>query len=256
MKNKNRIFRVSALLLVLCFISTVMISGTFAKYTSTYAGQDTALVARWSLTSTSFTGETVAGIYDLPIWDHDYTTNIYEKDGDNYLIAPGIKGSFGVQFSYDADVDADLTFKFTKSGDASDTVPIQYSIDNFTTIYYDLDELADAIIGKAESDSTSTITGSDGTYVVTNTATAKGENPAGPILVDETVSWKWPYNVSEHDTAKLASADFVGSGYGGAWTDANDTAIGNASQPAGLTRDSYVLKLEIAATQKTPGPEN
>ena len=38
MKNKNRIFRVSALLLVLCFISTVMISGTFAKYTSTYAG--------------------------------------------------------------------------------------------------------------------------------------------------------------------------------------------------------------------------
>jgi hypothetical protein len=49
MKNKNRIFRVSALLLVLCFISTVMISGTFAKYTSEYSGQDTALIAKWSL---------------------------------------------------------------------------------------------------------------------------------------------------------------------------------------------------------------
>jgi hypothetical protein len=46
-KNKNT-FRVAALLLVACLISSVMLSGTFAKYTSEYAGQDTALVARWS----------------------------------------------------------------------------------------------------------------------------------------------------------------------------------------------------------------
>jgi hypothetical protein len=48
-KNKNT-FRVAALLLVACLISSVMLSGTFAKYTSEYAGQDTALVARWSFT--------------------------------------------------------------------------------------------------------------------------------------------------------------------------------------------------------------
>jgi hypothetical protein len=46
-KNKNT-FRIGALLLVACLISSVMLSGTFAKYTSEYAGQDTALVARWS----------------------------------------------------------------------------------------------------------------------------------------------------------------------------------------------------------------
>ena len=46
-KNKNT-FRVAALLLVACLISSVMLSGTFAKYTSEYAGKDTALVARWN----------------------------------------------------------------------------------------------------------------------------------------------------------------------------------------------------------------
>ncbi len=171
----KKTFRISALLLVVCMISTVMLSGTFARYASEYSGQDTALVARWSFTG-NFDNAALTGTnIDLPIWDHDYTTNIFEKTaGGDYLIAPGIKGSFAVEFSYDADVNADLTFKFTKSGFASTKVPIQYSLDDFaepTNTFYSLHDLEDAIV---KPGTTPGVTGSDGVYVITDTAASIG----------------------------------------------------------------------------------
>lgn len=265
MKNKTKVFRMASLLLVLCFISTVMISGTFAKYTSTYAGQDTALVARWSFTSDNFED----GEFKLPIWEHDYVTNIYAQAGDNCLIAPGVQGEFTVDFSYDADVDAELTFEFEKSGnvgedDEAAAVPIQYWIeeeDNDPTIYYDLYELADAIIGLQNTDSTSKITSLKdddgnrikGKYVVTDTATAaEGKSDPSPITVNATVYWKWPYNVDEHNNEKLIVSEFLTTGQ--TWTDADDTAIGESSA-SGLNRDSYVLELTIKAEQIAPKKE-
>jgi hypothetical protein len=284
-KNKNT-FRVAALLLVACLISSVMLSGTFAKYTSEYAGQDTALVARWSFTSNilaeATAAETAADIY-LPIWEHDYVTNIYEQHEGKYLIAPGIEGEFTIDFAYDADVDAYLIFNFTKSGnydsededdvaDEAAPVPIQYSLDNnFETVYYSLDALENAIIARAVTDSTSTITPVDGngTYVITDTATVDpgfdGEEPSLPVIINQTVYWRWPFEDDEedetlHNTAtnaeKRTLAGFPGTGaaIGGTdykeWTDADDTAIGNISKT--LDRGSYILNLVISATQIEP----
>jgi hypothetical protein len=279
MKNKTKVFRIASLLLVLCFISTVMISGTFAKYTSEYSGQDTALVARWKFEGNFGTDEESTNLH---IWDHKYTENIYEQDGDgSYLIAPGVQGEFTVGFSYDADVDANLTFKFEKSGNRGEdneaaAVPIQYWIKedededgNATTIYYDLDELADAIIGKAKTDSTSEITPANGggTYTITDTATASdtATDGTGPIKVNATVCWKWPYDVAEHNDVAVAEnrtdAGFTGTGddIGSSttfkkWTDADDTDIGlsSAGNDEELNRDSYVLELTIGAEQIQP----
>jgi hypothetical protein len=239
-KNKNT-FRVAALLLVACLISSVMLSGTFAKYTSEYAGKDTALVARWSFTG-NFDSQQLNGTnIDLPIWDHNYSTNIYqrvgsEEDGWEYLIAPGIQGEFTVDFTYDADVDAELVFNFAKSGDAANKVPIQYSLDNFapgSTIYYDLDKLEDAIIATAtnSSGSAANISGTGGTYIITDTSTS------GPVAINQNVYWRWPYNVNLH------TGDYS------TWTDADDTQIGKDSLP---DRDDYVLQLDISATQRVP----
>ena len=50
MKKTKKTFRLGALLLIVCLISTVMLSGTFAKYTSEYAGKDTAFIAKWKIT--------------------------------------------------------------------------------------------------------------------------------------------------------------------------------------------------------------
>lgn len=326
MTNKKKVFRIASLLLVLCMISTVMISGTFAKYTSEYSGQDTALVARWNFTG-DFDNKALTGTsLELPIWDHDYVTNIYENTAvdktGNYLIAPGISGSFDVEFSYDADVTADLTFNFTKTGTASKKVPIQYSLDGFTNIYYSLDDLEDAIVAGAVS------SGGDGTYIIADTAASTGgtatneavgtgngtskvfnllQTPTTGTLtvkvdgtetteytllgntitfasapadkkaitasydydhtainISKTVSWRWPYDITQHNTpaailarnAAVTNLELVsaGTGDGNTWTDTDDTALGRASgnDASSYQRDDYMLTLQIKAVQKAP----
>ena len=42
-------FRIVALLLVMCLASSCFVGGTFAKYSSTAEGSDSAVVARWSI---------------------------------------------------------------------------------------------------------------------------------------------------------------------------------------------------------------
>jgi hypothetical protein len=239
-KNKNT-FRIGALLLVACLISSVMLSGTFAKYTSEYAGEDTALVARWSFDGHFDDTLLSEASFDLPIWNHAYTENIYEQEGIDYLIAPGIQGEFTVDFTYDADVDADLIFNLSKSGNAATTTPIQYALDkDFTTVYYDLNDLEDAIIDIAIN---TTISGAGGTYIITDTV------GGSEVTIDETVYWRWPYDVTVHDNDALLAAGFVPNNTT-TWENEDDTEIGNASQA--INRDSYVLVLEIKATQRIP----
>ncbi len=266
MNITGKTFRLGGLLLVVCLISTVMLSGTFAKYTSEVAGQDTALVAKWSFTSTTL--GTPTSPIDLGIWDPDYSTNVYQGTGDS-IIAPGIKGRFDVGFTYDADVNAALTFKIEKSGNLSGVaaaVPIQYSLDSsFASdkIYYNLDNLAAAIIDTAP---TGTISanghyGSDGDtakWIIANTGGGSS------VTVNKTVYWRWPYDVTQHNDPTVAAARaglFVGTGSPigitavNAWTDADDTALGKSSaghDAASLGRDSYVLKITATATQVAP----
>ena len=49
MRKTSNTAKITILLLMLCLISTAMLSGTFAKYTSEYAGADTALIAKLGL---------------------------------------------------------------------------------------------------------------------------------------------------------------------------------------------------------------
>jgi hypothetical protein len=250
LKNTKKLARVAALLTVLCMISMVMIGGTFAKYTSEYSGQDTALVARWSFTG-HFDDANLSGTnMDLPIWDHVYKTNIYEYSvaDSAYLIAPGISGDFSVDIQYDADVDATLIFNFTKSGAGSGKVPLQYSLDStFSTVYYSLDDLEDAIIATATGGSGQPVTleGSDGTYTVRSTQTS------GAVSIDQTVYWRWPYDTAAHSAYadKILAASISGPA-DGVWADVYDTLAASGA----LSRDSYVLNLQIKATQLTPAP--
>ena len=47
--KKNRLMRIAALLLVLTLATSCFVGGTFAKYTSTATGSDTATVAKWDI---------------------------------------------------------------------------------------------------------------------------------------------------------------------------------------------------------------
>lgn len=241
MKNKNRIFRAAALLLVLCFISTVMISGTFAKYTSEYSGEDTALIARWSFGGfagqNSVTIETTTGEQGatLGLFDHAYKTHINQKD-TNYIIAPGVNGEFIVAMDYLADVDADVVIGI-EGLEGNAAVPVEYSVDAGGS-WVPLEDLAKTLVEQIDS----TVTDSN-TFRIASVAA--GSNDAVSIL--EKVQWRWAYDETEQGIQEEQKGNYAIRS-----SDITDTGLGVASA-SDTSRTSYGIKITLTATQVAPG---
>lgn len=218
LKNTSKTARAAIMLLVLCIISTAMLGGTFAKYTSEYAGADTALVAKWDVAVKEGTTEfaiSPAAAADLDLFSHTYVTNINEKDGNDYIIAPGVQGEFVLNVANTGDVAAEITFELVKSGTAGD-VPIEYSLSNGSgATYYDLAGLQTALNALPTMQTVAETTGA----------------------ATQTVYWRWPYEASN-------------AVYGDS-TNAADTALGVASAGA-ASRSTYILTITATATQITP----
>ena len=128
--KKNKMLRMASSLLVLAMITTCVISGTFAKYTSTASGSDEATVAKWSIevndTEIAVTGDakTVSfGLFDT-IKDTDNTAE--EDDVKKALIAPGTSGSFKLNLENLSEVDAKYTITLSETNGSD--IPLQYSL--------------------------------------------------------------------------------------------------------------------------------
>jgi len=246
LNKKRKLFRIAFLLLVLCMVSTVMISGTFAKYTSEYSGQDTALVARWSfnVTETSEGNDDLSegafgvGSVELDLFDHAYTNHINQTYGaENYIVAPGVSDSFVIKLDYIADVDADLkiTFDELDSNNDDPAVPMEYSVDNNTWVALDdlAEELIDAIV-LANAGNTSDPTENDDVIRLLKVANTSEDVTS----ISHTIFWRWPYEASTavHGTS----------------SNEKDTELGELSNDAGLTRLSYGISVDFLATQVAP----
>lgn len=90
--KKNVMMRLASGLLVAVLLTTCAISGTYAKYTSTAAGQDTARVAYWGF------GQDSAIVID-DLFEDVYGTTVDSKDGDD-VIAPGTSNFKTFKFAY------------------------------------------------------------------------------------------------------------------------------------------------------------
>ena len=134
MKN-NRTTRLIIFILALTMITIMIVSGTYAKYTSSAKGSDTATVAKWSIElggAEIATGSEKTIAIDLfsTIKDSDSTT---ETDvAGTKKIAPGTRGEFDIAIQNKSEVTAEykLTSTVTKS---DDTLPIEFSTDGGTT---------------------------------------------------------------------------------------------------------------------------
>lgn len=88
--KQNKIFRLSAILLVLTLLSTCVISGTFAKYVTSDTAEDEARVAKWGITVTATDdadGKNVLDTKDDLNETHISTAQTLK------LMAPGTKGN-------------------------------------------------------------------------------------------------------------------------------------------------------------------
>ncbi|MGI6491963.1 MAG: hypothetical protein ACOX0T_06060 [Pelotomaculum sp.] len=249
MKNISKTVRAAILLLVLCMISTAMLGGTFAKYTSEYAGADTALVARWSFEAKGGDGDITMGAdnTELALFDHLYSTHINQTDGaGKFILAPGVEDEFTVKMDYIADVDADVVIEITPlAGNAN--VPMEYSVDDGTN-WVTLANLPNALAveiaspGGALSDPVA----NDKTFRIAKV----DANSTNSVSITQPVKWRWAYDFaaqSGQGNTEITSNDVT------------DTALGEASQAAvaGGTianRTHYGIKIDITATQVAPDP--
>ena len=93
--KKNNTMRVAAGLAVAALLSTCLVSGTYAKYTTGNTSKDTAQVAKWGVVVADDGGDAFSGKYAKD--NVTFTTvgdNTVVAQGSYNVVAPGTKGVF------------------------------------------------------------------------------------------------------------------------------------------------------------------
>lgn len=118
--------------LVLAIVTTCLAGFTYAKYSSTVSGNDSATVAgwNWQINGTTLAAGTSTFTFDLfnTIKDTDGTTA--ETDVTAGKIAPGTSGNVAIKIDNVSDVNATYAIVFAAVN--ADNIPIEYSVDNAT----------------------------------------------------------------------------------------------------------------------------
>lgn len=215
--------RAASGLLVAVLLTTCVISGTFAKYTTKSEGSDSARVATWGFKDES--SIVLDNLFKNAYNNDDNNETVKSVDGKD-VIAPGTNGFATFQFKYSgAQTTPEVGYTFNVSTAGSS---IKDAIKNNNNIQWKLDNgswgtwnqmitAIEALDGNVAAD-TDKNTPAD--YYAPNTLpTAFNENNQ-----EHTVSWQWKFDESNND--------------------ATDTEMGNAADLADVT-----LKITITATQ-------
>lgn len=234
--KKNRMMRLASILLVCVLLTTSVISGTFAKYTTEVNSDDKARVAYWGFQSSN--SMDITGLFK------DVYGNVDSINGDD-VIAPGTTGSADFTFAWDEDVSAygspvavtgpEVSYNFAIKVDAvcdpliKKNKSITWSLDN---------KLAPAVNGFEEGSFDALIvairklSGSQG-----------GQQVYGPNTLPDafsenddkhTISWTWAINGS--NTYEVDGETLTQDQY--------DTYMGNAAN-----LDDVSIEITITATQ-------
>lgn len=194
--KRNTILRVSAILLVLTLLSTCVISGTFAKYTTSADANDDARIAKWGVvveaTAEAFT-------------ENDDDTVISFVSGENVL-APGTDGNLcGLTITGQPEVAVkiDATAELELTDWAVDSAYYCPLVITVGTTEFKGNDYADAeAFEKAVEDAIVAEIAKDSVDPNTNLADSVA------------VTWAWAYEGND---------------------DVKDTALGNAAAPATIS---------------------
>ena len=130
MKN-NKTVKFMALVLFVTILAIILVSGTYAKYTTSATGSDTATVAKWSIklgdediaksTEKTFTIDLFSTITNT---ESSEEKNVKKTDGS--LIAPGTMGSFTLaSLKNESEVNAKYSVTYTLSNESG--VPLEFT---------------------------------------------------------------------------------------------------------------------------------
>ena len=208
--KKNLALRIASGLMLSCLLTSCVISGTFAKYTTANTGSDSARVAKFGVEITA-NGNMFAESYDAT----DDAKTVISSEVDTNVIAPGTEGELTAmtisgkpEVSVNVSYDAELTLANWAVGGAY-YCPITITVDSDPIYGMDYDSMADfeAAVEAAIEANTKDYT--------PNTEMSTASAP--------TVTWAWAFE-----------------GTDGKQTNEKDTALGDAT--------TATIKLEITTT--------
>jgi len=229
--KKNKMMRLASCLLVMVLLTTSMIAGTFAKYTTEGSASDFARVAKFGVVA-EVTGEAFAAAYDIkePTNDAEGNAIVYSVEsstGDD-VVAPGTSGTFtGVALTGEPEVavnvkhDATITLDGWTLAGGNFYCPIKVTIEGteYCGLNYDsATDFAAALKGAIEA--------ANGNYAP-NTDLADVDGLNGNY------AWTWDF---ENATGSKINQ-----------TDARDTELGN--QAARGTLNKITISVGTTVTQ-------
>lgn len=187
-------------LAVLCLATSCFVGSTFAKYTSTVSGEDTAVVATWAFTQTKADTSTSNVItedaieFDLFNESKIGDTNNADSDGNDddvadatnttAVIAPGTTGSYSLVIKNDSQTNATMAMAFTETNANNIPLTYTYTIDHSNNT---LDVTTDTAL-----------TFSAGAASISAIALNMGES------VTITVTWTWAFGDDSTITSDTA----------------------------------------------------
>lgn len=147
-----------AMLLAAVVVTSYSVSGTYAKYTSTFTGADTARVAKWAFTVNDTDMTTANNQFTFDLFATVIDANVKEGTDAEAIIAPGTQGSFKIGLANASDVNAKYSIDYTVA--KTDDIPVQFTttVDgegnpDWSVASYDLTDVAEtniSINGEAE----------------------------------------------------------------------------------------------------------
>lgn len=176
MKKDNKLVKFTMFVLLITIVAIVLVSGTYAKYTSKVSGESTATVAKWSIkvNDNELAAENSTVTFNLFDTINDTGNTAKETDVANKKIAPGTAGSFDLKVKNESEVTAKYAISFEVS---ESDIPLEFSTDKGVT-------WKDSITAPAEK----------------TLAVGAAEDTV-------TVQWRWVYEVADSTDANIVDAN-------------------------------------------------
>ena len=251
--RKNKMMRTAAVLGVATMLTASVLSGMFAKYTTTATGEDSARVAKWGLNDTN--SITLTNLFTSSYKNNSKVETVKSGETDKDVIAPGTSGSATFKFVYTGTNGEDnnsstikapevgYTFVVDTTGSTCDTLikqnpNIVWSLDGTEckpeeseTNKYSWDVLLEKIQALDGNVAENSENNTPANYYAPGKLPEEFYGTTPDANKTHTVSWKWNFESKSGENVETSQ-------------DSTDTAMGNAE-----TLDDVTLKITITATQ-------
>ena len=176
MRKENTLTKIAIFALIVAIIATILVSGTYARYTTRLTGTDSVKIAKWAWNISGDDITKTTTTYQLHLFQTINDSNgSAETNVAANTIAPGTKGQFTIVITNNSEVDA--TYDVTFSEDNPLNANIEYSTDGSSW-------------------------GNVSSLDLTATAIGQGD------VVNVPIQWRWLYNEGADQNAADTEVGF------------------------------------------------